>query len=140
MGVNTNPVFGGTAANILSGTQNFNTQTPQMNYANVGGGGNPMSAFGNFWNNNGQGIMGGLGAATGLMNLYSGFKALGMQEDQFDFQKEAWTKNYNNQVKDYENRIKDRWESKSNAAASRGKEYASLESYVADRKLDGGGG
>jgi hypothetical protein len=123
---------------LQPGQSPVSQSTINTNLANLAANNNgPMSAFGNFWNNNGQGIMQGLGAVTGLANLYAGFRALGMQEDQFDFQKEAWNKNYNNQVKDYENRLRDRWAAVRNAREARGKSYQSLDAYLGERSLTG---
>lgn len=79
----------------------------------------------------------GLGAFGSLASLYSGFKALKLQEDQFDFTKQAWNKNYNNQVKDYENTLKDRWAARNASAAAGGQSYESMGSWVGSRSLTG---
>jgi hypothetical protein len=79
----------------------------------------------------------GVGAFSSLANIYAGFKALKLQKSQFKFQKQAWNKNYNNQVKDYENRLKDRWSARSNSASARGGSFASMGNYVGSRALTG---
>ena len=83
------------------------------------------------------GISEGLGAFSSLANMYMGFKALSQQKKQFKFQKNAWNKNYNNQVKDYENNLKDRWTAKNAYHELAGKDYQSMDSYVGDRQLTG---
>jgi len=80
----------------------------------------------------------GLGAFSSLANLYAGFKALNLQEKQFKFARDAWNKNYANQVKDYENTLKDRWAARDASARSRGGTYSSMASWVGERALTGG--
>lgn len=79
----------------------------------------------------------GLGAFSSLANIYAGFKALKMQEKQFDFAKESWNKNYNNQVKDYENTLKDRWAARNASAGARGGSYETMGNWVGSRALTG---
>lgn len=110
------------------------------------GGQNPLTLG---WNELGTyGKMGvvseGLGALGSLANLYAGFKALRLQEKQFDFAKDAWNKNYNNQVKDYENTLRDRWlarDAGSRAGGSsgyhEGGQYQDMGSWVSARGLTG---
>lgn len=43
-------------------------------------------------------IAGGVGIANSLANAYFGWKNLGLAKDQFGFQKDAWNKNFANQV------------------------------------------
>lgn len=79
----------------------------------------------------------GLGALSNLASLYSGFKALSLQKKQFEFAKDAWNKNYSNQVKDYENTLKDRWAARNASAGARGGSYESMGSWVGSRALTG---
>lgn len=79
----------------------------------------------------------GLGAFSNLAGLYAGFKALSLQKKQFEFAKDAWNKNYANQVKDYENTLKDRWAARNASAAARGGSYESMGSWVGSRALTG---
>lgn len=79
----------------------------------------------------------GVNAFSSLANLYAGFKALRLQEKQFDFARDAWNKNYNNQVKDYENTLKDRWAARNASASARGGSYDSMASWVGNRSLTG---
>jgi hypothetical protein len=51
-------------------------------------------------------VMGGL---ESLMQVYTGWKAMGLEQDKFDFTRDAWNKNYQAQVKDYENNLRDKW-------------------------------
>lgn len=82
----------------------------------------------------------GLGAFSNLANIYAGFKAMKLQRDQFNFAKEAWQKNYNNQVKDYENTLKDRWTARAAGYIAGGGDpnnLTSMGSWVAQRGLTG---
>jgi hypothetical protein len=79
----------------------------------------------------------GLGAFGNLASLYSGFKALSLQKKQFKFAKDAWNKNYANQVKDYENSLKDRWTARNAGANARGRGFESMGSWVGSRALTG---
>ena len=102
------------------------------------GGGGFMNSLSNAWNNNPMGVIGqGVSAFNTLAQIYSSFKALDLAEDQFSFQKKAWNKNYNNQVKDYENQLKSRWAARDSAAKARGQEFESMSSWVGDRRLTG---
>lgn len=97
-----------------------------------------MGSLSQAWQNNPMGVIGqGVSAFGTLASIYSGFKALDLAEDQFSFTKNAWNKNYNNQVKDYENTLKDRWAARQSAAAARGREFESMSSWVGDRRLTG---
>lgn len=82
-------------------------------------------------------ISDGLGAFTSLANIYAGFKALKLQKDQFNFSKEAWNKNYNNQVQDYENNLKDRWAARNASAQVNGRSFQSMDAYLGERALTG---
>lgn len=79
----------------------------------------------------------GLGAFSNLASLYAGFKALSLQKKQFQFAKDAWNKNYGNQVKDYENTLRDQWSARRAGAGARGGSYQSLGGYLGDRALTG---
>ena len=79
----------------------------------------------------------GLGAFSNLASLYAGFKALSLQKKQFQFAKDAWNKNYANQVKDYENTLRDQWAARRASAGARGGGYQSLGGYLGDRALTG---
>lgn len=80
----------------------------------------------------------GVGAFASLANIYAGFKAMKLAKSQFKFQKDAWNKNYQAQVKDYENTLKDRWTANTASAAARGQDYQSMSSYVDPRAIDSG--
>jgi hypothetical protein len=79
----------------------------------------------------------GLGAFSNLASLYAGFKALSLQKKQFRFARDAWNKNYANQVKDYENTLKDRWAARNASAGARGGNYQSMAQWVGSRALTG---
>jgi hypothetical protein len=99
---------------------------------NFGGGWGDMTAYGKMAT-----IGQGASAFSDLAGIYSAFKALNLQKKAFNFQKDAWNKNYANDVHDYENQLKDRWTAGNAAARVRGREYESMDSYLAPRKLTG---
>ena len=117
---------GGFAANYLTGTPSP-TVTPQSIMANglFGGdgiGGNP-GAIPAIWNKIGgmEGLNSGISAFGNLANIYMGFKSLGLANDQLDFAKSSFNKNFNAQAKSYNNELKDRWEARTAGAAARGR-------------------
>jgi len=79
----------------------------------------------------------GVDAFSSLAQIYAGFKAMKLNKEKFRFQKDAWNKGYQNEVKDYENNLKNRWEAQSSAHAARGIDYGTMDSYVNDRRLTG---
>ena len=79
----------------------------------------------------------GLGAFSNLASLYSGFKALSLQTKQFKVARDAWNKNYENQVKYYENSLRDRWTARAAGAKARGRGFESMASWVGSRALTG---
>lgn len=95
------------------------------------------SGIGNWWNQNGEGVMGGLSAITGLANLFGAFQSLGLQRDAFSFEKDKFNRNFANQVKAYENELRDQWFARSGAMATLGQEYMSEDSFLAQRGLTG---
>lgn len=84
-------------------------------------------------------ISSGVSAFGTLAELYLGFKAMSAQKKQFNFQKQAWEKNYANSLKDYDNQLLDRHRRSSQGAAFFGNDYQSLDSYMAQRSLGGYG-
>lgn len=103
--------YGQNMANNLTGdlSGNFNavpnTGTPAS--------GNPFMDW-MFGSTNANGVrtqgnlMPALGAASGLAQSWLGFKNLGLQKDQFNFQKGAFNDQYNQQVAQYNTSIEDR--------------------------------
>jgi len=83
-------------------------------------------------------INSGVGAFSTLANMYAGFKALGLQKDQFNFQKEAFSKNFGANAKAFNNEVKDRGISRQASRGARGGSFdsASLESFVAYRRIN----
>jgi len=79
----------------------------------------------------------GVEAATGIAEIWQGFKQAKLQKKQFNFTKEAWNKNYANQVKDYENALKDKWAARDASARLNHREFQSLNTYLGDRSLTG---
>jgi len=84
------------------------------------------------------GFQQGMGAFSTLANMYTGFKSLGLAKDQLNFQKKAWNKNYQAQVKDYENTLKDRWTARNASARTRGgSQMQGMNEWVGDRAIGG---
>ena len=75
-----------------------------------------------------------------LANIYSGFKALGLAEDQLDFAKSSFNTNFNAQAQTYNNELKDRWEARTAGAAARGRDYEGMNSWMSGREIQKTGG
>jgi len=103
--------------------------------ADQNSGGGLFGQLGNLFKS--EGFQSGVSGFSQLANIYSGFKALGLAKDTLSFQKSAFNKNFNAQVKDYENTLKDRWTARNASAASRGQSFESLGSFLNDRKIGG---
>ena len=84
-----------------------------------------------------EGFQSGMGAFSTLANMYTGFKSLGLAKDQLNFQKKAWNKNYQAQIKDYENTLKDRWTARNASAATRGQSFQGMNEWVGERAIGG---
>lgn len=119
---------GGNSEGALSNT-GTNTGTED-----TGGG-----IFGNIFGGGMGDIMGGLGS---LGQLYGAYKYLGHMNDALDFQKEnfafqkdAWNKNYQNQVASYNTQLKDRQLARLSADPEGKSNYASLDTYMSENRL-----
>jgi len=77
----------------------------------------------------------GVSAFSTLANIYGGFKSLGLAEDQFDFQKSAFNKNFEAQKKDYENTLKDRWTARNASASSRDQSFPGMDQWLSNRTI-----
>ena len=108
--------YGGTPSSSFTGPKSFGDMSAAGKMGVIGQG---VSAFGT------------------LASLYLGFKAMGAQKKQFKFQKGAWEKNYANSLKDCSNQLRDNHELKASGNAFFGRDYQSLDSYMADRQLGG---
>ena len=85
-------------------------------------------------------ISSGVSAFGTLAELYLGFKAMSAQKKQFNFQKQAWEKNYANSLKDYDNQLLDQYSRQSQGQAYFGNtNFQSLDSYMGQRSLGGYG-
>lgn len=76
-----------------------------------------------------EGIMKGIGSAFGI---YGGLKSLGMAQDQFDFQKDAYRENIANQKQTYNSTLEDRQRARD---AMAGASEAETMAYVNKHKL-----
>lgn len=94
-----------------------------------------MSRVGGFMGS--EGFQNGVSAFSTLANMYTGFKSLGLAKDQLNFQKKAWNKNYEAQLKDYENNLRDRWISRNTAAGHRGQSFMGMNEWVSGRTPGG---
>ncbi len=64
--------------------------------------------FGNSETGTKGALMPGIQAATGMAQALLGYKQYGLMKDKFNFQKSAFTQNYNQQANDYNMNLKDR--------------------------------
>lgn len=91
------------AANGSSAYNPMGTATPQAQsmFSGVG------ETLSNGWDAIGgwQGLQSGLQAATGIFQAYQGMEALGLAEDKFNFQKDAWQANYDMQKDAYDRQV-----------------------------------
>jgi hypothetical protein len=74
----------------------------------------------------------GLGALSTGFNLYSGLKALGLAQDQFQFNKQLASKNLTNSVASYNTALTDRATSR---AVTEGQTAAQRDAYINANKL-----
>lgn len=81
--------------------EQFEQAYSMLNPANEGG--IPQDGW---WDTMGgmKGLASGAQAANSLFSMYLGKQALGLGKDQLAFQKDAWQKNYDQNLKDYEER------------------------------------
>jgi len=86
------------------------------------------------------------GVGAGLMTLfkmYSGWKSMGMAQDQFDFYKKKENRAFGAGQKDYENQLRDRWSARNiveqdKNAQGRGTGWdVSEDTYVKNRAIPG---
>ena len=97
-------------------------------------GGSGYSLFGtkdDFGNETKSSLGAGLGVAKGLFDAYLGYKNLAVAEDTLDFNKEAFSKQFENQKKTINTRYKDRQIARRSAGSS----YQDVDSYMAENKL-----
>lgn len=78
----------------------------------------------------------GMSAFGNLAGIYTGFKSLGLAEDQLDFSKYSFSKNFNAQAQTYNNTLRDQWASRSAAAANRGEKYEAMNSWMEPRQIE----
>lgn len=101
---NSPDAYGSLQSQGFGGTQNFSSFNSYGDYG--GSGGSPDQGGWNWLDNDKQqGVLSpmiqGIGSAA---NIYMGLKGLGLQEDQFNFNKQAYTEGRDAQYADYSNR------------------------------------
>lgn len=74
----------------------------------------------------------GLGGLSTLTNLYTGLKALGLAQDQFNFQRDMTNKNYANSVAAYNTSLTDKANSR---AVVEGQSNTDRDAYIAANRL-----
>lgn len=121
----------GTSNQIGLNGFDMNTFLPELgNIGNPGGGG---FDWGGAWNKLDFGKIGsGLQGISGLMGAWNGMKQLDLAEDQFAFQKNAYNKNYDNQVKTVNTELADRQKRRLSADPN---SWESVKSYMAQNGL-----
>jgi hypothetical protein len=78
----------------------------------------------------------GMSAFSNLAGIYTGFKSLGLAEDQLDFSKYSFSKNFNAQARTYNNTLRDQWASRNAAARNRGEQYEGMGSWMKPRQIE----
>lgn len=68
--------------------------TPTLDFSNVNSAVDKSGGLMGFLNNNAQGISAGTGLLTGLLGGYLGMKQLGLAKKQYEFEKDAFNKQY----------------------------------------------
>lgn len=102
-----------TRASAPTGQYSFDPLTPFVPEGNTSfasnAWGNTKEALSNAWEGIGgwQGLNTGLQTATGLAQVYQGFQALDLSKDQYNFQKNAWQKNFAMQKDAYDRNVAD---------------------------------
>lgn len=127
-----NSVFGGN--NVPLQSQPF-----QMPGLTQGGGNQGGGLFSNIWQGIGgmQGLNTGISAFSNLANIYAGFKSLGLAEDQLDFAKSSFNRNFEAQAKAYNNELRDQWAARNASAKVRGDNFQGMDAWLSDRKVGG---
>lgn len=121
-------------SSILSGTQAQGLSP--SSYLTGGGGAAPQGGIGQWWNQNGSMITGGLSALSGLTSLYGQLKTIGLAEDAFDFEVDKFNTNYAAKRKDYENQLRDQWFARNEAMKARGRtDMPSEQSFLDQRNI-----
>jgi hypothetical protein len=109
--------FGSANTTGLNTQQNFLGKANDFVNTNLGGWGNAL---------------GGLNA---LFSMYTGWKSMGLAEDQLDFQKNMFNKNYAAQRQDYENQLRDRWAARNASAELNGRSFQSEQAFLNQRNI-----
>ncbi len=101
----------------------------------AGSTGNPEQGWGSFLfgDNNQVGAIQGVAGLLGTgLNMYTGWKGLQMAEDQFNFQKDAFNKNYANQTKLINSQLRDRQQAR---YAANPHAYQKPDDYMKENKV-----
>lgn len=77
----------------------------------------------------------GIQAFATLAGLYSGWKGLQYQKDQFKFMKSSWNKNFAAQLGAYDNALRDNYRKMAQGAAHFGNPVPTEEEYMNQRSL-----
>lgn len=115
---------------------NLDTTLPEWNTQQIEQPGQQSSVFGNAFGANGWGLpaIQGLG---GLAQSWLGFKQLGLAKDQFNFQKDAFTQNYNMQAQTMNRQLEDRQRARLSANPNG---YQSVGEYMSKNEVKPYGG
>jgi hypothetical protein len=97
--------------------------------------GKAASATNNFVNTNLGGWGNALGGLSSLMDMYTGWKSLGLEEDKLDFQKSAFNKQMARQEKMYENNLRDAYTARAANARTAGRPMEEESSWMSKRNF-----
>ena len=76
-----------------------------------------------------------VGAASGIANAWTGMQQLGLAKDQLNFQKDAYTKNYENQRQLTNSQLEDRQRTRYASAGGEKGNVETVEDYMARNKI-----
>jgi hypothetical protein len=97
--------------------------------------GNAASATNSFVNNSLGGWGNAFGGLSAVMDLYTGWKSMGLQEDRLDFQKSAFNKQMARQEKMYENNLRDAYTARAANAKTAGRDFEGQDSWMQKRSF-----
>lgn len=81
-------------------------------------------------------VQSGISGASSIFQMYAGMKALGLMEDKFDFAKESFAQNFNAQAKAFNMAAYDQEQAKTNAHATRGRDYSTMPQWSEARRVE----
>jgi hypothetical protein len=97
--------------------------------------GKAASATNNFVNTNLGGWGNALGGLSSLMDVYTGWKSLGLQEEKLDFHKSSFNTMMGRQEKLHENNLRDAYAARAANAKTMGRNFEGQDSWMQKRSF-----